>query len=55
MEILTGVAPDCGPQPGRTFPALVWFVTAVKWSGKGGWKGGAVATLLMKKHQNIII
>jgi hypothetical protein len=55
MEILTGAAPDCRPQPGKTFLALVWFVTAVKRSGKGGWQGGAAARLLMKKHQNIII
>ncbi len=39
ISILTGAAPDCGPQPGQTFPTLRWSVIAVKLSRRGsaGW------------------
>jgi hypothetical protein len=47
----TGAAPDFGPQPGRTSPALGWSVLAVKPRGGGGRQGGTAARLLMKNHQ----
>ncbi len=34
--MLNGAAPDCGPRPGRTSPALRWSVIAVKPNRKGG-------------------
>jgi hypothetical protein len=39
IEILTGAALDCGPQPGRTSPDLGWSVIAVILSGSEQWVG----------------
>ncbi len=40
LEFFTGAAPDCGPRPGRTSPALRWSVYAVKPGGRGGFGRG---------------
>jgi hypothetical protein len=46
--------PDCGPQPGGTFPALGLSVILAKLREReGGRQGGTAAELLMKLPQNV--
>jgi hypothetical protein len=53
ISVMTGAAPDCSPQPGRTSPTLGWSVIAVKPSRRGDRQGGAAAELLTKNIKNV--